>query len=240
MFSLVLPAYNEASRLEKCVLAVRKELSGISYEIIIAEDGSKDGTDKIAEKLAKRYRNVRHLHNDKKLGRGMALKNAFSHAKGSSMGYIDVDMATDARYLKELVRYSFQFDAVTGSRYAKGSSTSRPLARSVVSRAYNLMIRFFLGVPLNDAQCGFKAFSKRFVKKEIIPLQEKSWAWDTVVMATAFRKGYSVKEFPVDWIEKKESAHSASVKRIWSDIRIHGKVLLKLFAKFRLGLDIEM
>lgn len=240
MFSLVLPAYNESKNLEKCVHEVRKALKGKEYEIIIAEDGSRDGTDRIAKKLARKYRNVRHLHNDKKLGRGRALKNAFMFAKGSEMGYIDVDMATDVAHLQKLLNYSKKFDVVTGSRYISNSATERPLAREIVSRFYNFLIRIFLGSPIHDHQCGFKSFSRDFVMKEVMEIGEKSWAWDTVVLVTAVRKRYSVKEFPVIWKEKKEKRHSSSFRRIISDVKIHGIVLLKLFVRYRLGFQIRL
>ena len=231
---------NEADNLEKCVAGARKALAGTDYEIIIAEDGSRDGTDRIAARISGKYRNVRHIHSDRKLGRGRALKNAFAAARGDSVGFIDVDMATDPAHLRDLVRYSRQYDVVTGSRYMKGSSVDRPFAREIVSRAYNWLARVFLGSGVQDLQCGFKAFSRKFVKKEISSIQESSWAWDTVVIVAARMKGYSVKEFPVRWEEKKEKKHSASPKRILSDIRIHGRVLASLFLKFRLGFDIRI
>jgi hypothetical protein len=240
MFSLVLPAYNEASRLEKCIAAVRRELSGLDYEIIIAEDGSTDSTDKIAAKLAGKYKNVRHIHHNEKLGKGGAISNAFREARGDEMGTMDVDMAVDAIYLRQLAEYAKKYDVVTASRYVRNAKVARPFAREFVSRSYNFMAKVLLGSKISDLQCGFKAFSRRFVEKEIMNIQERSWAWDTIVLVVAVRKGYSLKEFPVAWAEKKEVSHSSSAKRIFSDICIHGKVLLKLFAKFRLGMDVVL
>lgn len=239
-FSIILPAYNEAGNLENCANAAREALKDYNYEIIIAEDGSTDGTDKIAEKLAKVNKRIRFLHNNKKLGRGLALKNAFKIARGKKIGYIDVDMATDMKHLKELIEYSNDYDVVTGSRYLKISKTKRPLLRDAVSRVYNFLIRFLLGCKIYDSQCGFKAFSRRFVENEIFNIKEKSWAWDTAVLITAAKKGYKIKEFPVDWIEKKGRKHSASFGRIQKDIKIHGSMLIKLFMKYRLGMNIEI
>lgn len=239
-FSLILPAHNEAMNLEKCVNTVQNVLNGYNYEIIIAEDGSIDGTDKIAEKLAMQDNRIRFLHNKEKLGRGLALKSAFKVAKGEIIGYIDVDMATDIRHLKELIEYSKNYDVVTGSRYLKSSKTKRPLLREIVSRSYNLMVRYALGCEIYDSQCGFKAFSNKFVNKEIYEINEKTWAWDTIVLVNAVKRGYRIKEFPVEWEEKKEDRHSASLKRIYKDIKIHGSVLIKLFGKYRLGLNIQL
>lgn len=239
-FSLILPAHNESANLEKCVYTVQSILDGQNYEIIIAEDGSVDGTDKIAERLAKENNRIRFLHDNKKLGRGLALKKACKISRGERIGYIDVDMATDIMHLKELIEYSRQYDVVTGSRYMESSETKRPFLREIVSRSYNFLVRFMLDCEIYDSQCGFKAFSKKFVNDEILNIEEKTWAWDTIVLVNAIKKGYKFKEFAVEWEEKKDSKHSASLKRIYKDIKIHGYVLIKLFKKYRLGLDTRL
>lgn len=242
MFSLVLPAYNEVDILEDTVERVRNVLKRLDeeFEIIIAEDGSTDGTDALAEELESRYEEVEHLHADEKLGRGRALKRAFRKAEGGKVGYIDVDLAVDPNYLPDLVRHAKQNDIVTGSRYLEESKVVRPSLRETVSKVYNWMIRFFLGCEVYDSQCGFKAFSKKFVENEIMDIEENSWAWDTVVIVQGIMNGYSYKEFPVEWKEMRETSHSASVERILSDIKLHGKVILKLFMRNRLGLNIEI
>ncbi|MEM5814622.1 MAG: glycosyltransferase [Candidatus Aenigmatarchaeota archaeon] len=240
MFSLVLPAHNEAPRLENSVKKIIAALKEVDYEIIIAEDGSTDGTYDIAKRLEKANKRIRVIHAEEKLGRGKALKRAFSISKGDSVGYIDVDLATDLKYLPQLIEYSKKYDMVTGSRYTPGAKTERPLLRKFFSTCYNIIIRIFLGCKIYDSQCGFKAFSRRFVEKEIANIKENTWAWDTVVLVEGIKKGYSFKEFPVEWTEMKEKAHSASFKRIYSDVKKHGLVLLKLFAKWRLGMKVEV
>ncbi len=224
MFSLVLPAYNEVNFLEECVGEVKKILKGTSYEIIIAEDGSTDGTDKIAERLAKKDKKIRHLHSEEKLGRGQALKNAFSVAKGDVIGYIDVDLPIDPKHLKDLLKYSREYDVVTASRYVKSSKTSRPPLRQFVSKTYNLYIRTVLGCDVKDSQCGFKAFKRKFVEDVIDNITEKTWAWDTAVIIEACKNGYKIKEFPVQWIEKRRKR--TPIVRLLKDIYRHGKVLL--------------
>jgi len=238
--SVVLPAHNEALRLRSCVEKVKQELNKLkyNYEIIIAEDGSTDGTDKIAEYLAKE-RGVKVLpRSSEKLGRGLALKRACTIARGDIIAFMDVDLATDIRYLQELLIYANKYDVVTGSRYIKGAKFKRPIMRTAVSKAYNLFIQLSLGCDIKDAQCGFKAFSKNFAEKVISKVQEKSWAWDTVVLVEAVKQGYSVKEFPVAWLEQR--SQFTSLKRIIKDVQIHGTALLKLFLKWRLKLDIKV
>lgn len=242
MFSLILPTYNEEKRLEKCVKEVRKRFEeiGEKYEIIIAEDGSTDGTGKIAAKLEKRYKNVKWIHHDKKLGRGKAFSIASKKAKGDRIGFMDVDMATKMKFLKDLVNYSKEYEVVTGSRYAPGAEVERPALREFTSKVYNALIMALLGVRLYDSQCGFKAFSKRFIKNEIDEVHENTWAWDAAILVHGIKKGYSFKEFPIAWEEKREKAHSTSFKRMSKDIRIHGKIVLKMFLKWRLRMNVQV
>ncbi|MCD6093122.1 MAG: glycosyltransferase [Candidatus Aenigmarchaeota archaeon] len=124
MFSLIFPVYNESSCLEKNIKKTMNYLNDlkIKYEIIIAEDGSTDNTYGIASSLAKKYKKVRCSHYSNRLGRGLALKRAFSLAKGNIVGYMDIDLATDLRHLKELINYTKNHDIVTGSRYLKKST----------------------------------------------------------------------------------------------------------------------
>lgn len=234
--SVVLPAHNEANRLKRCVRAVESSLRKYNYEIIIAEDGSTDGTERIAAKLASEK--IKLINHRKKLGRGSALKNAFRIATGNIICYLDVDLATDAKYLPKLINYAKKFDVAFGSRYMRGSSVRRPIVRNFVSRFYNSFVRVIIGCDVHDTQIGFKAFSKKFVDKEIMNIDEKSWAWDTVVIVNACKKNYSVKEFPVKWVETKNKRTSAT--RLLSDVKIHGRVLAKLFLRWNLGLNIRL
>ena len=99
--SVVFPAFNEIDFL---LLAVDKTTQALieftsSYEIIIAEDGSIDGTAERAEEIAQKYTYVRHIHREKRLGRGTALKNAFKQSKGEVLVYMDLDLATDLKAL---------------------------------------------------------------------------------------------------------------------------------------------
>jgi len=201
----VLPAYNEAKALPAAVEAARGELrkiKGLRFEIIIAEDGAVDETPQVAERLARRFKEVRHLHSARRLGRGKALYNAFRAAAGDCVGYMDVDLATPPKHLKELAGYCRDFDVVTGSRYAAGAKASRSSSRGFLSGGFNFLVRLSLGSRLFDHQCGFKAFRKKAALDLCARARSRHWFWDTEVLVLAQKLGYRVKEFPVEWSEK--------------------------------------
>ena len=204
--TVVLPAHNEAERIECAVEETERALSSFCrrYEIIIAEDGSTDNTAEIARKIAEKRKNVRFMHSDERLGRGRALNRAFKKARGEVLAYIDVDLSTDMRHLRELIdaiRVE-KYDFATGSRLLKASHTQRSLKREAMSRLYNFLVRLLLRSKLRDHQCGFKAFSRDALFSILDEVEDKHWFWDTELLVKAQWRGFSVKEIPVHWEER--------------------------------------
>jgi glycosyltransferase AglD len=223
--SLVIPVYNESSILEKSVRrtigAVRKISS--RYEIIIAEDGSTDGTDRIANELAKKYSSVRHLHSERRLGRGGALKNAFKQSRGEVIVYMDADLATDLRHLKTLYESikTQGYDLATGSRMLEGSMVDRSVIRKMSSDSYNFLVRAILGSKIKDHQCGFKAFRRRAVLSLLDDVKAKHWFWDTEILVRAGIRGYKIKEIPIVW----KSSRNTKVNIIVDSISMGWQVI---------------
>jgi glycosyltransferase involved in cell wall biosynthesis len=228
--SIVLPAYNEAERIESTVgrtAAALREIAS-SFEIIIAEDGSKDGTDRICKALAEKYDFVAHLHSDERLGRGLALNRAFKASHGEILGYIDVDLATDMRHLRELVQSIRDgYDFATGSRMLPRSNVKRPFKRGFASKGFNFLTRLLLGSKLYDHQCGFKSFKREALFKLLDEVKDTHWFWDTELFVRAQRAGYKVREFPVEW------RHGGATKvDLIKDIFGMGSQILRLWYEF--------
>ena len=206
--SVVLPAYNEESTIEQTVLVTLETLESFlpagSFEVIVAEDGCEDRTPEIADRLAGEHAAVRHFHSDERLGRGGALERAFEAARGQTLVYFDTDLATDMRHLEELVESvrSGEYDLASGSRWMPGNVADRPAKRDVASRGFNGLVRLFLRSDLQDHQCGFKAFDRDALFDLLDDVEDEHWFWDTEVLVRAQRRGYRVKEFPVDWEPK--------------------------------------
>ena len=195
--------YNENRKLKRAVDETMAKLSELAYpsEILIAEDGSSDGTYESASKLASEDPNIRLLHSDRRLGRGHALSRAIKAAKGEVVCYIDVDLATDMSYLPLLINsvLSGDCDFATGSRLMPQSNTQRSLMRSIASKTYNWMVRAFLGSNLHDHQCGFKAFRLAPVLMLLDQVKDEHWFWDTELLVRGQHEGLRIKEIPVKW-----------------------------------------
>ncbi len=201
--SVILPAYNEVRYLQPAVEKTIQTLKQFtqSYEVIIAEDGSTDGTAELAEELAEKTPNVRHIHRQKRLGRGTALNNAFKQSNGEVLVYMDLDLATDLKYLKPLVEAITLegYDFATGSRMMAESKAKRSMSRGISSKTYNFLVRHMLGSKLRDHQCGFKAFKREPLMELLDKVEATHWFWDTEILVRAHRAGFKIKEIAVEW-----------------------------------------
>lgn len=205
--SLVLPCYNEENTLEETIdtiTEVLKEETAL-YEIIIVEDGCTDSTPEIAEKLASKTKQIKHLHFRERLGKGKALKKGFNIAKSPKMFFMDTDLATDLRHVKNLLDELDHYDIVIGSRYVEGSEAERGLVREFFSKGYNIMARIAFRTGIKDHQCGFKGIKKEVYNDVKDDIESEHWFWDTELLVKAKEKGYSIKEIPVKWEEKEGS-----------------------------------
>jgi glycosyltransferase involved in cell wall biosynthesis len=223
--TIVFPAYNEADKLEEAVDKVTEALNKFtrSYEIIIAEDGSTDGTDKLAEALAEKYPFVKHIHREKRLGRGTALKNAFKQSRGKVLVYMDLDLATDLGHLQPLVEAveSEGYEFATGSRMLGESKVKRSGTRNLASKTYNFMVRVVLGSKLRDHQCGFKAFRRDALMEILDEVDANHWFWDTEILVRAHRRGYRIKEIPVSW----EGGRETKVRLLQDSLNMGWQIL---------------
>lgn len=200
--SLILPVYNNCTELQRNFMPIYKELKKMgSFEIIIAEDGSDDGSREAAIKFA-RMPNVRILSDKRRLGKGGAIKKGIGAAKGDTVGYIDIDLAIPLRYLRKAVEKVEEGNVIVlGSRYAKGADSSRSRHRLFESLFYNYMMEFFLGSKIKDHQCGFKFWNGRYIRRAIRDVRDSYWFFDSEILVRAQRKGVVPYEMPVEWHE---------------------------------------
>ncbi|MCX8147043.1 MAG: glycosyltransferase family 2 protein [Candidatus Woesearchaeota archaeon] len=207
---VVVPVYNEEKDLERSVRILHsflsKKMKNYKWRIVIADNASKDNTLSIAKRLSKTMSNVDYIHLDLK-GRGRALKKAWLESRADIVSYMDVDLSTDINAFPKMIEgmLKSKCNVATGTRLAKKSKTERSLLREILSRGYNYIVRAILWVKYSDAQCGFKAATRKAVD-DIVPLiKDNEWFFDTELLTIAEKFGYGVYEIPVKWVEDPNS-----------------------------------
>lgn len=206
---VVIPVYNEATDLERCVRRLHGYLGRdlpVTARITIVDNASTDDTWSIAQRLAGEIKEVRAIHLSMK-GRGRALHAAWGHSDATVLAYMDVDLSTDLAALHPLVAplLSGHSDIAIGTRLTHSSRVARGPKREVISRIYNTVLHATLHTRFSDAQCGFKAI-RRDRAQLLLPLvQDNEWFFDTELLVLAERSGLRIHEVPVDWIDDPDS-----------------------------------
>ena len=203
---VVIPCLDEVQVLRQSVettVRLFAEHPEFEWRLIIADNGSTDGTTELATRLTEEYPQVAAIFLPVR-GRGLALKQAWLDSDSDIVAYMDVDLSTDIRHLPVLIGMvaSGSCDIAIGSRLARGSRTKRSIKRETTSRGYVAMIRAtFPRLRITDAQCGFKALNRKAVT-ELVPLIENNmWFFDTEMLILAHKHGYTIRELPVRWVE---------------------------------------
>jgi glycosyltransferase involved in cell wall biosynthesis len=218
---IVVPVLNEEEVLARSVGILNDYLSehlSCRWRIVVADNGSTDGTPAVAEALSQQYVNVGHIRLEQR-GRGRALRKAWLESDADIVSYMDVDLSTGLDAFPELIRALGEgYDVAIGSRLTSGSRVRRGLKREVTSRGYNLLIKAMFFAGFSDAQCGFKAV-KRDVALELVPLiKDQAWFFDTELLLLAEMKGYRIKEVPVEWVEDADTRVRIA-RTAWEDMK---------------------
>ncbi|MBI2031297.1 MAG: glycosyltransferase [Candidatus Levybacteria bacterium] len=212
--SVVIPSYNEMANLQKGVLD--KVLHFLtkqkySFEVIIVDDGSTDGSVDFAEKFVKDNPEFRIIKNNH-LGKAGAVTKGVLEASGEYVVFTDMDQATPIEEIDKIMPYLDKgFDIVIGSRNSKRKGA--PWTRLVMARGMMLLRSIIVGIKgISDTQCGFKAFRHDVAKKlfEKINRINKGFSevsgskvsagFDVELLFLAQKMKYKIKEVPVNWL----------------------------------------
>ena len=208
---VVIPVLNEEAALPGCVDRLRDfmaaELGKHTWKIVVADNGSSDGTLEVAKRYTKQHpKQVGVVHLDVR-GRGRALRRAWLESDADVVSYMDVDLSTELEAFPKIVHAIVDegYHLAFGSRLAKGARTNRSLKRELISRSYNLLVRGVMQTRFRDAQCGFKALSRSAAQVLVPQVVNNHWFFDTELLVIAEKRGFRLKEIPVAWEEDSDT-----------------------------------
>jgi len=213
--SIVIPVYNEEAILHAAVVDLRERLRPFdwSYEIVIAENGSRDRTLGIAAELAEKFPEVRYFSFGQPNYGGALRKGILEMARGKIVICDEIDLC-DADFHRRAVDIlsAGSTELVIGSKLVSGADDHRPLARHAASLLYNGLLRVTLGFQGTDTH-GLKAF----LREPLLPIA-RACVVDKDVFASefvirAYREGIKIQEIPVRVMEKRPPSINL-VKRV--------------------------
>jgi len=221
---VVIPVLNEARALADSVNVLAAFLSNnlndYEWAVVVADNGSTDATPSICQSLSEQDSRVRHVRLEQR-GRGRALKRAWAESNADIVAYMDVDLSTDLSALPQTIAAvdGEGYDIAIGSRLKRGAQViGRSFKRELISRSYSLIFRAMFLAGFQDAQCGFKAVSRR-AADEVAPLVvDNGWFFDTEMLLIAEKNGYRIKEIPVKWTDDPDSRVKI-ISTAWEDIK---------------------
>ena len=243
--SVVIPAYNEEKRLPLTLFDIDKYLSRqkypsissgqANYEIIVVNDGSKDGTAKAVNDLTGQIKNLRLIDNKDNHGKGYVTRQGMLEAKGEYRLFMDADNSTSVDQVENMWPYFEQgFDVVIGSRDAKGAvlDPPQPASRLFLGEIFGLFTSIMCGTwGIKDTQCGFKGFTRKAAENIFPKCRIDRFAFDPEILIIAKKLKYKIKEMPVHWRNDLESKvkFKSMVKMGMDLVKIRGNIIKGIY-----------
>lgn len=208
LLSIVIPAYNEATRLPESLEQVARFVADQTYpiEVIVVDNNSSDATSQIATDFAAEFPYARVLFEPRQ-GKGAAVKTGMLAGRGEYLVICDADFSMPVEEVSKFVPANgTTYDVAIASREVKGARRiGEPEYRHLMGRIFNLIVRVMAIPHIQDTQCGFKSF-RREVAQDVFNLQTiDGWGFDVEVLFIALKRGYRLMEIPITWYYKPQS-----------------------------------
>ena len=227
LISVVIPAYNEASRIGRCLRETHETMTalGSAFELIVVDDGSYDDTLSLAQLAAEDLDGVRVIGYPENLGKGYALVEGAKQAKGDLILFVDADLEVHPRQLGLLyaVLIGLEADVVIGSKMHPSSTIDYPLKRRILSSGYYALVWTLFRLPVRDTQTGLKLYKAEPLRRVAGRLLVKRYAFDLEALANIDRLGYRIAEAPVVVTREREYPRvgsSDAIQVAWDTLAI--------------------
>jgi dolichyl-phosphate beta-glucosyltransferase len=234
--SIIVPAFNEVSSIERTVRAIGDHLraTGRTYEIIVAADGN-DGTRVVVADLARSDNRISVIGSAERGGKGRGVRNGVFKSTGQFVGFCDADYKTPIEEVDKLLPLLEDgYEVVIGSRRVDDAKIEvpQPLYRRVGSRAFGVVRNMLVGLgDVRDTQCGFKFFQRHAARAIFGRQRIDGYMFDVEILYLARLLGYRIREVGVRWQDDGDSRSKAV-----NDAFKHGIDLLKIrFANYSRG-----
>ena len=196
--SVVMPAYNEEGKIAECVAHARAHLESLkcSYEIIIVDDGSTDGTRAEAIRVSDNP-DVRVVGYDRNRGKGFAIKYGTKYVTGDLVVFMDSDADVKPDLIGQYVTVLRNNDVALASKWHPDSRVSTPVMRRLLSYAFNRLVLLLTGLRVSDTQSGFKAFRREALDSIMCLISVKHHAFDVELLVAAKLLKLRIVELPI-------------------------------------------
>lgn len=203
--SIVIPAYNEAERIEQTLETVRNYLRcrSLRAEVLVVNDGSRDRTGPLVAACASQWSDLRLVDNPRNLGKGFSVRNGALEARGQVVLITDADLSAPIDELPKLVDpiLGGHRDLTLGSRALDRSliGVHQSAFREYAGRLFNGLVQLLTGLPFRDTQCGFKAFRREPMLPVLARQRIAGFGFDPEILFLARTRGLRLEEIPVRW-----------------------------------------
>jgi dolichol-phosphate mannosyltransferase len=210
-----LATYNERDNLPPLIADIHAHAP--HADVLVIDDNSPDGTGKLADELAAKDPRVRVIHRAGKLGLGTATLAAMRYAIDN--GYdllqnLDADFSHPPRYLPGLLAGMDTHDVMIGSRYVRGGGTENwPLARRVISKSVNALVRFLFRMPVKDASGAFRCYRVANLKRaKLEQVVSRGYSFQQEVLFRVYRTGARLGELPITFENRRHGSSKVNTK----------------------------
>jgi glycosyltransferase involved in cell wall biosynthesis len=220
--SVFLPSHNEEGNVERVIAGFTAVLPRVArdYEIIVIDDGSRDRTGEIADRLAQADSHVRVVHHERNRGYGAAVISGIAAATKPWLMLCDGDGQFDAADVVSMAAYAGRFDAIIGHRVRRAD----PLTRRLNGRAWTILMRLLFGIRSRDVDCGFKLFKRDLI--DPVKLRARGAMISAELLARMAGGGARLREVDVHHLPRQVGEQSGA------NLRVVMRAFRELFALY--------